>query len=350
MASSIELRPLNGSESFRSENIQKSETKTWHKVNNLFFKFRDELWSFIKNSYQVFRRGFKIIAVKIPRFEPKMLKAIAALGLAHAINAALIISKYPSNVKDFLQNLSMKDIEGVVLSGVSLLMNPLDALDSTITFASSASTLGLVPVVAIFSVIALPIAITLLGYASIRGVYDLIRLGIHKHQLPKEVKTKADILKLKIQLEEQLTVTTVEREKIERKYVGDADKIQRKIEVLKSRKISILKRHTDAKIVNVMTNLLDQIKSNPKAIGVVNKTLSDTHTLMNRKIVVGVTGTAANIAMLASIIASVVLPISALVVPIVALVRHSISIAKLIYMEEFYTSGLNHPEMLKQKL
>lgn len=327
MATNIELQTF-GSPTNHTPILDKSERKTWHKVNHVFETVRDELWSYIKNVYQLFRRGFKIVAVKIPKFEPKMLKAIAALGLLHAINVAFILSKYPANIKDFLSNLSMKDIEGVVLSGISLLMNPLDALDSTITFATSASTLGLMPVIAVFSIIALPIAITLLGYATLKGTYDLIRLGIHKHQLPKEVKTQADLQKLKLQLEKKVSVTAAEREKIERKYAGDGKKILHKIEVLKSRKINILKRQTDAKIVNQMTNLLERIKQDPTGIGIVNGTLSDTHTLMNRKIVVGVTGTAANIAMLVAVVVSAIFAISPLVIPIVAAVRHAISIAR----------------------
>lgn len=335
----------------------KINNEVWNKTNKVFLKFRDELWSYIKNSYQVVRRVCKIVAVKIPRFDPKMLKVISALGLAHAINAILILSKYPSDIMGFLENLTLKDIEGIILSGVSLLINPLDALDSTITFASSAASLSIVPVVSIFSLIALPIAITLVGYGTLKGIYDLIRLGIHKHQLTKKIEinenTEKNIEKLREKLEKQLTITEAEETKIRAKYSGDDEKIDRKIDAIKTRKINTLKRHTDEKIVNLMTNLLNEVKKDPTKVGVVDKDLvndmlSDTHTLMNRKIVVGVTGTALNAAMLASLIATAICPISALVIPIVALVRHTVAISKQVYMKKFYTEGLHHKDMTKK--
>jgi len=204
MAARVELNTMGSQPSDSFVHSEKKEHLTWKKVDQYFATFRDVLWNYIKNSYQIARRGMKIVAVKIPRFEPKMLKAIAALGLAHAINTALILSKYPSTVKSFLQNLSIQDIEGVVLSGISLIMNPLDAVDSGITFLTSATTLGLFPVVAVFSIIALPIALALLGYGSLRGVYDLIRLGVHKHQSPKQVKTMEEVQKIKLSLEKKL--------------------------------------------------------------------------------------------------------------------------------------------------
>ncbi len=350
MAARVELNTMGSQPSDSFVHSEKKGHLTWKKVDQYFATFRDVLWSYIKNSYQIARRGMKIVAVKIPRFEPKMLKAIAALGLAHAINTALILSKYPSTVKSFLQNLSIQDIEGVVLSGISLIMNPLDAVDSGITFLTSATTLGLFPVVTVFSIIALPIALALLGYGSLRGVYDLVRLGIHKHQSPKQVKTMEEIQKLKLSLEKKLRVTALEQSKIESKYRGDAEKIDRKIEVLKARKINILTRQTDKKVVNVMTNLLSQLENEPDNLTEINGTLSDLHSLMNRKITVGVIGTCANIAMFTTLAAAAAFPISSLAVPVVALVRHAIVMGKSIYMNHFYTAGLKNPEITKSKV
>ena len=350
MVNTVELKTFPLTPTIRVECSKYSKDETLNKVYGIFQKFRDEIWSYLKNIYQIARRGFKIVAVKIPKFEPKMLKAIAALGLAHAINVALIISKYPSNINDFLSNLTMNDIEGVVLSGISLLMNPLDAIDSAITFATSAATLELIPVITIFSMIALPIAITLLSYGCLKGVYDLVRLGIHKHQTPHQVATMSEMHKLKAQLEKKIRVTTEERSEIETKYAGDSKKINHKIEVLKSRKINILKRHTDQIIVNIMTNLLEHLESNPKALGKTNEALSDIHTLMNRKITTRVVSTVTTMAMLTSIVASVQFPVSALLIPIVALIKHTISIAQSIYIENLYTAGLNCQQMTKQKI
>ncbi|CCB90567.1 putative membrane protein [Waddlia chondrophila 2032/99] len=335
----IELNDMSFTSPAFMGTTEKKSHQLWKKVDTLFTKFRDVLWSYIRNSYQIARRGMKIIAIKIPKFQPKMLKAIAALGLAHAVNAVLILSQYPSDIKKFLQNLSIHDIEGLVLSGFSLLTTPLSALDSAITFFESASTLKLFPVVTAFSVIALPIAITLLGYASIRGIYDLINKGIQKHQIPKEVKTMRDLRKLREDLEKKLRVTLEEQNKIEEKYSGNSEKIQRKIEILRTKKINKVKRHTDEKILKIMTQLLDQLEKGSN-LTKTNQKLSDIHLLMNRKITVGVIGTASNIAMLTTLAIAIVFPISALAIPTIALIKHTINISQQLYMENFYTKGI----------
>lgn len=322
---------------------------TSQKVDKLFSRVInvDFIINVIKKGAQLARRTLKVAVVKISKFQPKMLKAIAYLGLLQLINIAEFLQKYPSNIKNFLKNLSMHDIEGMVFSGLSLIINPLDALDSVITFCESASALTAFPVITAFSVIALPIAITLLGFATVKGIYDLICTGIAKSQLPAEVKTMDDILKLKADLEKKLSITESEKKKIEQKYAGNLEKIAKKIEILKTNKINAVVRHTDQKIMHVMSNLLDQLEKDTSNFKKTNEALSDIHTLMTRKITVNTVGTLANAAMLVGVAASTALTLGAFTIPVIALVRTAIHAGKELYMNEFYTKGLYAPEMTK---
>lgn len=152
-----------------------------------FLEFRDNLWNFINPSWQAFRRGIQISAHVVPQMSAKLLRVFAAMGLTASVNALLTLSKFPNTATGLIKNLELKDIEGVVTSCFSLLMTPLDILDSTMTFANSLASLNIIPVISIFSMISLPVALVLLGYGTLKGTYDAFRLEMEISKLPEKV-------------------------------------------------------------------------------------------------------------------------------------------------------------------
>src|SRR5690606_18919288 len=163
-------------------------------------------------------------------------------------------SQYPDAVKGLLKNVELRDIEGAILSGFSLVISPLDMLDSTMTFAGSLAGIGAVPVITVFSLISLPVALTLLGYGTFRGIYDSVKLGQNLGRLPSKVSKDA-LDALRTHLEKLLTVTAAERGKIQARCAGNAGKAERKIAWLQARKLNRLTRQTDHKVVAKMTAL-----------------------------------------------------------------------------------------------
>ena len=308
-------------------------------VSKLFHDFRDNVWGFTNYSVQVVRRSIQISARVIPRFEDKMLRVFSSLGLISGISALLTLSKYPESVNSFSKNLSLQDIEGAVLSGCSLIINPLDMLDSAITFSNSLAAIGVVPVVTVFSTLGLPIALTLLGYATTKGLYDSIQLSCHLNQLPSKASSES-IPKLLNILENKLTVTNSERKAIEKRYVKDPERAKRRIEILQDKKINKLTRQTDQKVVAKMSEMLDEIRNGPGNLNALNSTLFQTRTLMKRKLVVLCIGNLSSFSLWATLASTYVFQVSAVALPALVLSRNAFLLGKLVYMQEFYHKGI----------
>jgi hypothetical protein len=342
----LNTHPLSTSEIYSPKNDFPSRKQTTTKVKIFLIAFRDQTWGYVKNTGQIVKGGLTITARVIPKFDPAIAKALSGLGLALSLNALAVISQYPGVIDGFLENLRINDLEGVILSGLSLIVSPFEALDSVMTFTSSLNGFEIIPAITIFSLIALPMAISMLSYAVIRETYGLVRLGIHMAQTPRSI-TEEQIESLKISLEKKLRVTAEERAKIEHKYLGNNALIEHKIELLKTRKINILTRHTDQKIVAIMTHLLEHLDKSTPELLTTNHALSDMHTLMRRKITIGSLNALTNLIFCVSLIAGAVLPISVFIIPSIALARSAFFMGKQAYLTNFYCEGLHLPEFAK---
>lgn len=330
---------MNKIESYNSniQNYQISDDnlyqKTYKKERLTFEIFRDTIWKKISHRIGITIKCANIILEQ----NLKVLRVIKALGLAVIINAILTLSRLPEQIEEFVKNISLKDIEGIFLKGLDLISNPADALDSITSFVNTLSAIEAIPVIGFFSIIALPLGITLLSYKILKVSYQLVHLGMIKHQTIKKVSTADDIGKLKAYLEKKLTVTAAEKKEIQNKH-GIED-LEKRIELLKSRKINQLTRRTDKKIVNLMQNLLNHINNNENDLETANHALSDMHTLLNRKITYQGIGLGADLGYLAVSICSIAFPVLVPAVSVVAVARQMISL-KLHDLQKGTLSGI----------
>ena len=338
--STIAVNNINHSNRQLHESIHQNKNSVLaRKVHSFLIRtiseFRDNLWNLINPPWQIIRRGVHISAKILPHFSPKLLRVFYGMGLTMGLNALLTLSKYPASIKSLIKNLELKDIEGVISASIGLLINPLDALDSTITFANSLAEFGVVPVISIFSMISLPLALVLLGYGTVKGTYDSVRLGMEMGSIPKSVSAD-DLHSLKIQLESKLQISRNRRIAIEERYKDRPEKIHKNIEVVKSRHVSKLNRRSDQKTVSLMSEILKTLKNNNDSLGLVNDQLNRLHSLMKRKIVVGCIGNIANLCLGTVLAATYISPVSAIFISTVILLKNSITLCKTIYLNRFY--------------
>ena len=281
--------------------------------------FRGTIWKYIKEPIGITRKSLKIVAIYVPKWYPKIVRAIAGLGTTLVINAILTASKIPDTITGFIKNVNLHDVEGSIFGMISILSTSLDTLSSTINFTSSLVKLGVIPVITMFSIIALPLSICLLSYVSLKGVYDIVRLSMHMANTPGKVN-EDQIEKLRNSLNRKLSVTQDNR--------------------LQKKKNNILKRQTDGKIFKIMSNLLKHLNEENVDLETTNNHLSDIRTLMIRKITIYTQGTLTNVALGVTLISTYFFPIHALTLPIVGIIRGSVMLGKHAYNKEFYSKGL----------
>lgn len=332
-------------ESFRNhpiiEKIEKGVevTFTWIKTE----------WSVINESRKQIGRIYKITVTYVPEIASKLNKVIASLGILAGIDILFTLINYPAKWADFLKNIGLQDIEGTILSGLaSFIITPADALSSLSTFISSLADLGAFPTITFFGLIAQPLALIMLSYSVLRGIYDIIWLAINWIKMPSEIVSNAGLEELRSYLSDQLDIKEEKIEEIEKKY--SALKQTEREEMVKQvsvKKIHILSRHTDKKIVTIMTNLQNHLKSNATDQETANKALSDLRTLYGRKIAVNCFNVATSIALETSIVVGMVFQISPIVIPILGLVKGGTLTAKTYYERYGFDRDLKCPDFLK---
>lgn len=300
--------------------------------------FRGTLWKYIKEPIGMTRKGLKIVAIYIPKWDPKIIRAIAGLGTILVINAILTASKIPDTCIGFMKNVNLHDVEGSIFGMTSIFITSLDTISSTINFTSSLVKLGVIPVITMFSIIALPLSITLLSYVSLKGIYDIVRLSIHMANTPSKVN-EDQIEKLRNSLNKKLTIPQSEIEKIKIKFQHDVSKRDKRIKRLQDRKINIIKRQTDKRIYKIMSNLLKHLNEENADLDTTNNHLSDIRTLMIRKITVDTQGTLTNVALSVTLISTYFFPIHALTIPIVGLIRGGVMLGKHAYNKGFFPNS-----------
>ncbi len=285
-----------------------------------FQYYRDQIWIYVNPALQITRRGVQITAHYIPKFSPKMLKVFSAMGLSAMVSALFTLSRYPGNVKTLIHHVNLNDLEGIITSCISLIINPLDLMDSIITFSNALAKLGALPVISVFSLISLPVVLVLLGYSSIRGIYDSVQLGMILHQLPDSIDQES-LPKLRRQLE-----LLIEG----KKGSNPTSHLS-----ARTRQLNILTRRTDKKIVAQMKKLLCDLQSKKSNTGEINQDLMEIRSLIKRKLTVLTINTLAAICLGSLLSATYLCSIPTVVIASAILTKHALSLCKNIY-NNFY--------------
>lgn len=306
-------------------------------AKSVFNFLEDRVWPYMKQGAACIKNSLKLAVIKCPKFKLRYGQAIAGIGLLSAVSFFLILKSIPGSVENFLKNLSLRDHEGVAQTMIGIIMSPVDAMDQLGTFINSLSTLEAIPTIGFFSMIALPLVFAMLSYGAAKATYDIVRSGIHLHQMQKEV-TNENLDGLKKYIKEQIGMTREEYKKIREKYPFHQDQI-REITILKDRKVNILARHTDKKVVNIMKNLQKHLEENPNDAKTADKAVKDMRKLTKRKIVLDAIGLGFTVTMLTSLVVSTLTGlVPAVVAPMILIGKAVWGVSKHVYKNGFALS------------
>jgi hypothetical protein len=303
-----------------------ARTQLLMKVKQIVDFIKLKIWVFIKESAKIVRYSLRIglFAAVSPVAEVagKVKIAVAGLGLANLINAAFTLFGVPFVIKEGVDKAKIGDTEGVVRASIGSVMDVSDALSDLSTAFSSMSALGAViasPVLAFFSVVGLPLAIIGLGYATIKGTYDVVQNSISLHEIRKELKVlqqAQNVDQLKDYIDRKLGVTQDEDNALH----------------FDAKQISICERRSDKKVVKLMKELRGHLEEN-NDVATAQLALEHMKGLMWRKIGINTGGVIMNAALCAALIATLVYPaISPIAVPVVGGAKALVGIGR---------SGLN---------
>jgi hypothetical protein len=305
-------------------------------------EIKKNVWEpFVKNATKLGREILRvslILGKPVAELAGKVKEAIAALGLVNLITAAFIVFGIPFVVKEAVDKSKIGDTEGVVRASVGGVMDVTDAISNLSTALNSMSALGAViaaPALAFFSVVGLPLAIAGLGYAAIKGTYDVVQNSISLHEMYKELKNlqqAQNVDQLKDYIDRKLGVTQDENNALH----------------FEAKQVSICERRSDKKVVKLMKELRAHLEEN-NDVATAQLALEHMKGLMWRKIGINTSGVIMNAALCAVLIATLVYPaISPIVVPVVggakALVglgRSGLNIALDKWDEKWYQANKN---------
>jgi len=336
--------------------VRDKKTNAWNEIQIIAFQIFNFLenvfYTYAREANNIAKRTIKVITVACSDLHAKLSPVIAKMGILSAISCLLSLKAIPSHVQSLIEHIKLNDGEGMAFSIMSLIVEPLDALDALITTMGSLVAFGVIPTIAFFGLIGLPLAIGLVGYAAFKGLYNVIRCGINLNALPKSLR-KGNLENFKNYIEEKIGITAKERERIETKYRTNSGelndtavekKIKREFKIIKDRKRNILKRHSDAKVYNIMKNLQKHLNSETANLDTANKALRDMKKIMGRKITSGSIGVASNIAFAVTLACSMIFPISALAIPVVAGLRAGVAFGRHHYEHVWLDKGLELPK------
>ncbi|NGX41833.1 MAG: hypothetical protein K940chlam7_00107 [Chlamydiae bacterium] len=356
--SSCSAGPINGLSPVQSSPVQDHFDSPWEKVKKVAQKIFDimteTVWPYINNVGNIIGKSLKIVVLKCPELERKLGHIIVKIGLLAGVSCLLMVKTVHSNILSLIKNSQIHDTEGIVHNAISLAVNPFETLDALITFTGYLSELNVIPVISFFSLIGLPLAVGINGYMAIKEGYNTVRCGMNLHELPKSVDSK-NVEIVKGFLRKKIDVTDDEKANIEKVFKDKnptiegeerQEGIDREVTLLKDRKINILSRHTDKKIVTIMQNLKRHLDSETVDFEIANKGLRDMSRLTVRKIVFGSLNSLVNLAFSVALAVSCIFPISAIVIPIVAIVKTLVALARHHHNHVWMDKGLEHPQFL----
>ena len=296
-----------------------------HKLEIIFDLFERVIWEFVNQSAKVIKNSVGIVVKTCPKYTARLGSAIKAIGLLSGINLLLSLKSMPGNLQNWKKNKDLGDLEGTVTASLGLLASLADMLDDTITFTNVLAFIGIFPTIAFFGMIGLPLSMGLLTYGIATKSYYTFRHAQFMHALPKEINSE--------NMEEF------------KKFLSE--KLDDPMDRLKAKKINVLNRRADPKVVNIMKNLQKTLNADAADLNKANEALKDIKTLMGRKITLGCVSVLMNTTMLTTIVAAAAFPAAAVGLPFVAIAKALVSIGSHGYKSFCFTKGLNHPEFAK---
>lgn len=257
----------------------------FNKTTTHYNLFKEHVWIYIEEGTKTLRNGLKIVVGVTPKYALRLKSAIAGLALISFPALTIKLIDFGPKIKQLLESIRIEDIEGSVLKGLELLMNGVGSLSDLATGWNALSALEYVPISVFFTIISIPLAIGRLSYSVGKSAYDITHYSLHLYTLHKI--NSLDLLKT---------------------YVV--------ANTLSERNIKVWTRHGDKRIVEIMKRTFDT-EAEVQAI------VQDAKKILQRKIVLESFSTAANLAVLSTLILSTIFSVAlpVLLTPILASVQ-----------------------------
>ncbi len=345
------IPPLAETDSFTRE-----KESFWQKAQATAFaalEFIEEIfWRYAEEANTLAQHVLTIITEACGELHSKLSPVISKLGILALVSCLFSLKSIPSSFESLIEHIKTKDSEGTFFSLLNLATTPLEILDCIGATVEALAAFGAIPEILFFSMIAMPLTLTLVGIAAFKGLYDIICCSIQLNELPK-ILSESSLDDFRGYLKAKIGVTGEERACLEAEFANlkteasdkaFKEKIKYEIKILKCRKWNVLERRTDVKVCNLMKQLKKHLKKNPTDLTTANLALEDMKTLMGRKITWDSLELAMNTAYFATLACSIIFPISAFAVPAVAGSRAVFGLGKHHYMHTWLEHGLNSPK------
>jgi len=386
------IEPFNGKNGYADE-IQEfpsliyDEPPTWKKVLQIaretIEKLGKKILKYCKLTVKILKSILKVVVLAYSELEEKVSKAIAFIGLISIIKPVVYSYALYENTKDLDKSIKLKDDWGIAFASFEMLAKPCEIVNGLLSFGKSLNKIMGITWITMFSAVTAPLALGLIIYDTIKSLYKMIMISIEFHQMPKTAVNE-NYTDFRIYLEKKIGVTPQERQKIEdaiqKKYEivlhtekksddpivilpsltvnssresGVIESLEKKakkefnkrIEVIKDRKISRLKRNTDKKIVEYLLNTKDYLEEFPGKQHTAEKALEDIRKLVTRKLTLNVGESVFCVAEAIMYIVSMIFPTISTVIPVsFSLTKTAFSISKTLYQDLAMKRGLNLPQ------
>jgi hypothetical protein len=331
---SSDINPIRGPSDIQYEKLvpvkKPLKTKfqeTVEKIKKVLALIKEKIWAlpseaakFVGSVLRIVASGEEVassvsnVSTNVAHAALHVHRAIAVLGALAFANMLINFLHIPFRVHDAVEDKKIDDTEGVIRNATGAVISATEVVYDMSLGVAALTAAGAIPFIAAFSFIVLPLAIVLLTYATAKGIYDIAQRGRFLHSIPLPLPENANGIEiLKKYLDKKLGVTVVE------------SKI-----TFSAKKINILERRSDVQIVKLMKKMRKHLENEKPDIKKANEALIHMKKFIWRKISLDSVGVVVNLALLASLVASAVLPaLAVIVIPVVAGVKSAVSIARI---------------------
>lgn len=269
---------------------------------NYFNFFYDKCWVYVRDLSTVGRNSISLAGTQIGYPSEVLTPLVQKIRIVSSLAFVFMIRSTIQELENLFKNIKFQDPEGIVLSlfdGIRKAGSIVDEFYNTLnSLYIGYGVTAVSDIVQFMSPVAVPLALAILSHLAFRGVYNSIVHAIEFSDLPSQVDA----------------TTLKDLHAILQKKFGATEE-----EIARNR--HILVRHTDAKIVKIMDNMLKSHDVNK-----VNAELDNIKALTLRKISLNLTTSASHVALVVALGASTYFGGPSIAVPAAGAARAAISI------------------------
>jgi len=311
------------------EIVKKSWLKTYALAFNFFVLMNNVVLNAVKETGIFLGRLKKVVVISAESFS-KFGTLFKRLGILSVFSLFFSLKKIPSHARKFLEQLKLRDKEGVVMGFAKIAKHPLEALEALASLLGGLSAFGMIPAIAFFSLISLPLSVVLLGLEAVTNIYKTIQRSLFLKRLPPMLKEDSEKEREKIL--EYINQTIGFTDKDIRKIAMSKNSLKTQSNLAK-RKAQALIRRNGKEVYQITCKIKADLEEKAEK-DTINFSLKSIRMIIAKKILLKSVVTVSRIGAIAlGIILTLILPLpfSAFALPTVAILFCAISIGSRYY-------------------